>query len=131
MGNKTVVHFHVGRGGKFHNGGYKEFKGVQDLTLPNEYCTIIDTDENGNQLSDDEWILIEDSSEKVLLKGKNNIMSRTGVLDYDGKYDTDIYKYIEDCDEEELRLLHTSIYNNDVETMDLTPDDIEYINEMV
>ena len=126
---QTVVHFHIGRGGRFHNGGFKEFKGVEDLTWPYEYCTIIDTDEDDNPLPDEEWTLIEDASRCVLLEGREAIESRTGVLEYDGIYNTDIFKYVEDCTESEIALLKEAIDNHDIEAMDLTSEDIEYINQ--
>ena len=126
---RTVVHFHIGRGGRFHNGGFKTFKGVQDLTWPCEYCTIIDSDEDGNPLPDEEWTLIEDASRSVLLEGREAIESRTGKLDYDDQFNTDIFKYVEDCTESEIALLKEAIDNHDIEAMDLTSEDIEYINQ--
>ncbi len=131
MNKTTVVHFHIGRGGSFRHAGYKEFKGVEDMT-PSEYCSVIDTDEDGNPLPDDDgrwWTMVEDSSERVLLQGRENIMSRTGTLDYDGDYDKDVYKYVEDCDEDELLLLRQAVERNSVDAMGLTYDDIEYIRE--
>lgn len=89
---QTVVHFHI------FDGGHKEFKGVQDMTFDERYVSIIDTDEDGNPLPEDEWTLIDDSSERVLLQGKDDIMSRTGRVDYDGQYDTDKSSHIERCE---------------------------------
>lgn len=99
------------------------------MTFDERYVTVIDTDEDGNPLPDDEWTLIADSSERILLQGKDDIMSRTGIIDFDGEYDTDIFKFVEDCDEDELELLHQAIERNSIEAMDLTLDDIEYINQ--
>lgn len=99
------------------------------MTFDESYVTVIDTDEDGNPLPDDEWTLIDDSSERVLLQGKDDIMSRTGRIDYDGQYDTDIFKYVEDCDEEEIELLRQAVESNSIDAMDLTSDDIEYINQ--
>jgi hypothetical protein len=127
---QTVVMFHIGRGGRFNNGGHKTFKGVQDLTWP-DYCTVIDSDEDGNPLPDEDWTLIEDACRSVLLEGKEAIESRTGKLDYDGEYDSDVFKYIGDCSDDELQLLKQAIDNHDIEAMDLTSDDIDYINEYV
>lgn len=120
---QTVVMIHIGRGGRFNNGGHKTFVGVRDLTWAPDICTLIDTDE------EDEWRLIEDASERTLLEGREAIESRTGVLDYDGIYDTDVFKYIEDCTDDELQLLKQAIDNHDIEAMDLTSADIDYINE--
>ena len=127
---QTVVMFHIGRGGRFNNGGHKTFEGVRDLTWAPDICTLINTDEeDGSLLHEDEWRLIEDASERTLLEGREAIESRTGVLDYDGIYDTDIFKYVEDCTDDELQLLKQAIDNHDIEAMDLTSEDIDYINE--
>ncbi len=129
MDRQTVVHFHIGRGGRFRNGGYKTFKGVEDMKFQHEYCSVIDTDEDGNPLPEDEWTLIENASVRVLLEGKDAIMSRTGRIEYDDEYDTDIFKFVEDCNEDEIELLQQAIDSNSIEAMDLTTEDIEYINE--
>ena len=126
---QTVVHFHIGRGGRFNNGGFKEFKGVEDLNhfFP-DWLILIDTDEDGNPIPDDEWVLQTDTGH-VFLEGREAIESRTGVLDFAGIYDTDIFKYVEDCTESEIALLKEAIDNHDIEAMDLTFEDIEYINQ--
>ena len=80
-------------------------------------------------MPEDEWTLIDDSSERVLLQGKDDIMSRTGRIDFNEEYNTDIFKYVEDCDEEEIELLRRAIESNSIDAMDLTSDDIEYINQ--
>lgn len=123
----TVVHFHVGRGGRFHNAGFKEFKGAEDMTWPDEYCAIENIDEDGNPLPDEEWKLIVDSNRDVLLEGKDAIMSRTGTLVYNGDCNTDIYKYLEDCSDSEMEILVKAVERGD--TWGLTGDDIKYINE--
>lgn len=123
---QTVVHFHVGRGGRFHNAGFKEFKGAEDMTWPDEYVWIEDTDEEGNSVPDEKWVLRTDTGH-VLLEGKDAIMSRTGVLDYDGESNTDIYKYLADCTDAEMEILVRAVERGD--TWGLTKDDIKYINE--
>ena len=120
---QSVVHFHI------FGGGRKEFKGVEDMTFDESCVTIINTDDNGNPLPDNEWTLIDDSSERILLQGKTGIMSRTGRIDYDGQYDTDVFKFVEDCTDEEIALLQQAIENNSIEAMNLALDDIEYINQ--
>lgn len=126
---QTVVHFHIGRGGRFNNGGHKTFEGVRDLSWPYEYCTIIDCDEDGEPLPDEEWTLIMDASERTLLEGREAIESRTGVLNFDGIYDTDVFKYVEDCTDDELQLLKQAIDNHDLSAFHLTSEDIDYINK--
>lgn len=103
---KKVAHFHVGRGGKFHNPGHKTFVDIEPMHF-REYDNIIEQDEDGNPLPDDEWYA-NDGSE-ILLTGKTAIIAETGILDYDGEYDTEIFKYLDDCDEDELWLIAEKI----------------------
>lgn len=126
---QTVVHFHIGRGGRFNNGGHKTFEAVEDLNHFNrDWLILLDTDEDNNPIPDDEWVLQTDTGH-IFLEGREAIESRTGVLDYDGIYDTDVFKYVEDCTDDELQLLKEAIDSNAIEAMDLTPEDIDYINE--
>lgn len=128
---QTVVHFHIGRGGRFHNGGFKTFEGVEDLNhFHRDWLIVLDTDEDGNPLPDEEWVMQADNGH-IFLEGREAIESRTGKLDFDGIYDTDIFKYVEDCTEDEFRLLKQAIDNHDIEAFHLTDDDIDYINEYV
>lgn len=61
-------------------------------------CLILSEDEDGKVLPDEEWELIDGGS-NVILKGRENIESETGILDWDSQYDTDIVKYVSECDE--------------------------------
>lgn len=101
-----IVAFHIGRGGRFHNSGYKSvmphIKKLNDCFSENSI--VISEDEDGKALPDEEWELIDGGS-NVILKGRDKIENETGILDWDGEYDTDIVKYISECDENELRLL--------------------------
>lgn len=101
-----IVAFHIGRGGRFHNSGHKSvmpnIKKLNDCFSENSI--VISEDEDGKALSDEEWKLIDGGS-NVILKGRDKIENETGILDWDGEYDTDIVKYISECDENELRLL--------------------------
>ncbi len=120
------VCFHIGRGGRFRNPGHKTFvPGVTSLSqcFADEYkYTIIDTDDDGNPLPDDEWKLV--AAGDAVLTGRDEIESETGVLDWDGEYDTDIVKPISDCTQEELEL----IYNTScTETVD--GDTLDYVCE--
>lgn len=122
---RTVVHFHIGRGGRFHNPGYKTFVGVEDMH-PSESSIVFEQDEDGKPLPDEDWVLV-DGGGSELLRGKANILARTGRLDYDGEYNTDIFKYIEDCNDEEVELIKTAIIKEDVSSFRLTDDDKDYI----
>ena len=99
------VRFHIGRGGRFHNAGHKTYVGtVNDLSDCFGDSFLISEDENGKTLPDSEWRL-EDGGGNVILSGRDEIESETGILDWDGEYDTDIVCYLTDCDERECQLI--------------------------
>ena len=101
-----IVAFHIGRGGRFHNQGHKSFmlhvNRLSDCFTNDSF--IMEENSEGDTLPDEEWLLC-DNGGNVILKGRDNIESETGILDWDGEYDTDIIKYVSECDENELRLL--------------------------
>lgn len=99
------VRFHIGRGGQFHNAGHKTYVGtVNDLSDCFGDSIVISEDENGKPLQDSDWQLV-DSGSNVILSGRDEIESETGILDWDGEYDTDIVRYLEDCDDDEYQLI--------------------------
>lgn len=106
-----IVSFHVGRGGYHNNPGYKTFNpyvhSIQDLSV---YGFLNCEDEDGNPLPDDEWTLT-DQSGNIILEGRQEIESPVGVLEWDTIYDTDIVRYVEDCDDEEIDILYNELIN--------------------
>lgn len=105
------VRFHIGRGGQFHNAGHKTYVGtVNDLSDCFGDSIVFSEDENGKPLPDSEWRLV-DGGGNVILSGRDEIESETGILDWDGEYDTDIVRYLEDCDDDEYQLI-IDAYNN-------------------
>ena len=104
-----IVCFHVGRGGYHNNPGYKSFNpyvhSIQDLF---DYGFVNCEDEDGNELPDNEWTLT-DQGGNIILEGRQEIESPVGVLYWDYDYDTDIAKYIEDCDDEEIDLIYNTL----------------------
>ena len=109
---KTItVCFHVGRGGYHNNPGYKTFNpyahSIQDFF---DYGFLYYEDEDGNPLPDEEWTLT-DQSGNIILEGRQEIESPVGILEWDTIYDTDIVRYIEDCDDEEIDILYNEIIN--------------------
>ena len=99
------VRFHIGRGGRFHNAGHKTYVGtVNELSDCFGDSIVISEDENGKTLPDSEWKLV-DSGSNVILSGRDEIESETGILDWDGEYDTDIVRKLSECDDDEYQLI--------------------------
>ena len=99
------VRFHIGRGGHFNNAGHKTYVGtVNDLSDCFGDSIVIREDENGKTLPDSEWQLV-DSGSNVILSGRDEIESETGILDWDGEYDTDIVRHLSECDDDEYQLI--------------------------
>lgn len=99
------VRFHIGRGGHFNNAGHKTYEGtVNELSDCFGDSIVISEDENGKPLPDSEWQLV-DGGGNVILTGRDDIESETGILDWDGEYDTDIVRYLEECDDDEYQLI--------------------------
>lgn len=100
------VRFHIGRGGRFNNAGHKTYVGTVNKLSDcfGDFCNIIDVDENGNPLPDSEWQL-EDGGGNVILSGRDEIESETGILDWDGEYDTDIVRKLSECDDDEYQMI--------------------------
>lgn len=99
------VRFHVGRGGRFNNAGHKTYVGtVNNLSDCFGDSFLISEDENGTTLPDSEWRLV-DGGGNVILFGRDEIESDTGILDWDGEYDTDIVRHLSECDDDEYQLI--------------------------
>ena len=107
MTYNNIVCFHIGRGGRFNNGGHKTYiptiHSVQDCI--SHEGTIISKDEDGNMLPDAEWQYVDGGS-NIILQGRDAIEAKTGTIDYDGDYDTYIIKELEDCDDDEIDILY-------------------------
>ena len=99
------VRFHIGRGGHFNNVGHKTYVGtVNDLSDCFGDSIVFSEDENGKPLPDSEWRLV-DGGGNVILTGRDEIESDTGILDWDGEYDTDIVRHLSECDDDEYQLI--------------------------
>lgn len=91
--NESIyVSFHIGRGGHFHNPGHLSFHGEEDfqdlINRCSDVCMIINEDENGKPLADEDWQLV-DTGSNVILEGREEIEAMTGRLEWDTIYDTD------------------------------------------
>lgn len=100
------VRFHIGRGGRFNNAGHKTYVGtVNDLSDCFGDSLLISEDENGLPLPDSEWRLV-DGGGNVILSGRDEIESDTGILDWDGEYNTDIVRHLSECDDDDYQLIY-------------------------
>ena len=99
-----------------------------------ESSIIFQEDKDGNPLPDEQWQLI-DGGGNVILEGRANIESTTGILDWDGEYDTDIVQTVADCDESELCLLLEAYDYGEVDSdilpaiMEKWPNSLEVVND--
>ena len=99
------VRFNIGRGGQFHNAGYKTYVGtVNNLSDCFGDSIVFSEDENGKPLPDSEWQLV-DGGGNVILSGRDEIERETGIIDWDGEYDTDIVRHLSECDDDEYQLI--------------------------
>ena len=105
---KALVCFHMGRGGRFNNPGHVSYnpyvKSFRELLNDDRYF-INNEDENGNPLPDEDWT-VTDCNGNEYLRGRSEIDADEGRINWDGEYDSDMVKRLEDCDENELRLIY-------------------------
>lgn len=108
MESKKYVAFHTGRGGRFNNSGHKEFYGeysLQDLiSRKNHVLFLVEEDEDGNELPTEKCFL-HDGTGNVMLKGEA-VYAMTGVLDFDGEYDTYAAWELGDLTDEDFDILY-------------------------
>lgn len=118
--SEYIVAFHVGRGGRFHNPGHKTYNPyITELSdCFGESSMIFQEDEEGNPLPDEQWQLI-DSGGNVILEGRDNIESDTGILDWDGNYNTDIVKYLSECSDSEIDIIFQAYLDDEYMDDDL------------
>ena len=118
--SEYIVAFHVGRGGRFHNPGHKTFNPyITELSdCFGESSIIFKEDEEGNPLPDEQWQLI-DSGGNVILEGRDNIESDTGILDWDGDYNTDVVKYLSECSDSEIDIIYQAYLDDEYTDDDL------------
>ena len=116
-----IVCFHAGSYGYNNKPGYKTYcpfvKNLQEFLHYNN-AFINFEDEEGNEFPDEEWTLT-DQGGNIILEGREEIESPVGVLYWDYDYDTDIAKYIEDCTDEEIKLIMKAYRYHEIEDEDL------------
>lgn len=96
----TIVAFHIGRGGRFHNGGHVTYLGqekigkyIYDLFLNDE-----ENDENRGQYYDGGGHYVGLSVEDVA--------SGIGYINVDNDYDSTYCQKLADCTEIEMQLIY-------------------------
>lgn len=120
------VSFHIGRGGHFGNQGYLSFTGEEDfqdlIRRCSDVCLIVDTaiDENDveYELPEDKWHL-DDLGSNVILEGRDKIEALTGILDWDGDYNTDYVTTTDNLSEKELDVLYKAYLDEEWISEDL------------
>ncbi len=98
---KTIVTFHIGRGGRFHNPGFKTYEGelnLQDI-IRRHSDNLYDVNRKDGKFC--KPYLADCSGHNVCDTPKAEV----GTLEFDGEYNTYICRYIEDCTEDELELI--------------------------
>ena len=105
--SSIIVAFHIGRGGRHYNAGHISYLGEHDIdwliTQNSDNLFDRNRDKHG-RFCPLYWI---DGGQRVILDSRD-IVDKCGRLDFDGEYDTDYCKRIEDCTEEELALIVNS-----------------------
>jgi len=102
----VIVAFHIGRGGRFYNSGFKTFLGELDFQdLQNRYSDVLYT-KNRDDFGRFQKPVLCDSSGKIV--SHDDTSGLIGQLDFDGDYDTAYCRYIEDCTDEELAIISKS-----------------------
>lgn len=102
---KTIVAFHIGRGGNFYNPGHLSFIGEKKISEFTDDLFLND---------DNQW---EDGTGNKV--GLTKEETEVGRINIDGEYDTTYCKLLSDCSEDELELIEN----------DATSDVVEYVSE--
>lgn len=112
----NYICFHIGRGRRFNSTNVLRFVGEEDfqqlLSRRSQDCTIISEDENGNQLPDQEWRIV-DSGDNTILEGREAIEAMTGTLDFDSIFDTDYVTTADNLSEGEVLALRDAYITNE------------------
>jgi hypothetical protein len=102
-----IVAFHIGRGGRFNNSGFKSYLGEKDfqnlINLNDNDLFTKNRDDNGRFVKP--FLANIGSGSSVT---DDDITGKVGVLNFDYDYNTDYAQYIEDCDEHEIELICNS-----------------------
>jgi len=106
MTQKTIVAFHIGRGGRFKNAGHLTFFGCQtigdvmDRRADSRWTSFKDRDEKGRFCKPH---YVDHNGNEIITQ--DEVSSGVGRIEWDGQYDTDYTKYAEDCNDSERDLI--------------------------
>jgi hypothetical protein len=117
----TIVAFHIGRGGRFYNAGFKTFIGekkigefTNDLFIKErengKFCTPEYTDACGNPVG----LTVKEAKTGV------------GIVNIDEGYNTTYTTLLSDCDEKEIKLIIESKEWNRDDLLDLYAEHLGY-----
>lgn len=112
--NDTILHFHIGRGGRFYNSNHLTYEGVYNEGLASFAFTHGATENDG--------YLIDEAGNYL---GDAKADDEVGVLDWDGEYDTDIFIYLVDVEYDDK--YYNTIMNYDGYT---ESEVVEYIAQL-
>ena len=96
-GDRIVVAFHIGRRGKTFL-GEKDFQEL--IRDRNDSLFLKDRDERGRFCKP----YYADASGNVMVE-PDEMNSEVGTIEWDGSYDTEYACYLDECDDDELRLI--------------------------
>lgn len=106
-GNRIVVAFHIGRGGRFYNAGHRSFigeKNFQELIEDSlNFLVYRDRDDKGRFCKP----FYTDASGNVIVE-PDDMNNEVGRLNWDNQYDTDVACYLDECTDFELEEIATS-----------------------
>lgn len=107
---RTIVAFHTGRGGRFNNAGHVTFMGeknFQDLISMNSE-NLFEQNRVKGRFSKP---YLTDLNGQVIVEAED-FNALVGTLNFDNDYDTDCACYLDECSDEELRIIAESDYWN-------------------
>lgn len=111
---KTIVAFHIGRGGRYYNAGHRTFLGEKKIG-DFIYDLFLNEDED-----DENYEQFYDSSGNYVGLTKSEVELGIGNINIDNAYDTTYTRYIEDCSDEEIEII---CRNDDYKSIEI----VEYL----
>lgn len=102
--NEIYVAFHIGRGGRFYDAGHTFFIGefdFQELINRNSNDLFLRERDKKGRFCKPCWV---DLNSHVMVEPED-MDSLSGRLEWDGLYNTDYVKRLDDCDEFEIEVL--------------------------